>query len=246
MAYVELLTPRHSGKELTTLVWRAYRQCHSHSAAFLLSPPEYPADMTDFILACMRRGHLSPLEHAQLTFCIEDITRVASHQLVRHRIASYSQQSLRHTRTAYNPMLYPASVRNWLNQNPHSVADLCRAFEIYDAMIGAGVPVEDARCILPMGVASSMVVTMNLRSLLHFFNERLCASTQDELRDIAGQMARLTLVVFPWLDAFIGPKCLRTDHCLDTDTPDTPVCEEHYLWRDAPETCPEAEDSARA
>lgn len=247
MAFVHLLTrySKSMSRYQTALIYSAYKQCvTSASVAFMFEnfdPTEELDDkVTTLIRNCIRRGHLSPLEHVQLTFSIEDISRVASHQLVRHRIASYSQQSQRYTEMemtvcGLGNMHLPPSVWDWYEKHQDEVRNLELALKSYDKMLRDGVPSEDARYILPEGTTSNMVVTMNLRSLLHFFHERLCVSAQDEIRDIAGQMAKLTIEMFPWLSEFIGPKCLDSDHCLNSPEPDAPLCEEHYRWRDEDE-----------
>ena len=246
-AYVALLTDRASQWRTTNLIYTAYKQCVStdsaeyiHESCFYRPTEAETEKRENLIKACIRRGHLSPLEHVQLTFSIEGISRVASHQLVRHRIASYSQQSQRYTEMemtvwGLGNMYLPSSVWDWYEKHQDAVRNLELALEAYDQMLRDGVPSEDARYILPEGTTSNIVVTMNLRSLLHFFHERLCASAQDEIRDIAGQMAKLTIEMFPWLSEFIGPKCLDSDHCLNSVAPDTPLCEEHYRWRDEDE-----------
>lgn len=226
----------------TALIYAAYRQCMlSENVVYMFEHFDPSKDLDDKVTAlicnCIRRGHLSPLEHVQLTFAIEDISRVASHQLVRHRIASYSQQSQRYTESAWGlgNVHLPPKVWDWYDKHQEAAKNLELALAAYDQMIQDGVPSEDARYILPEGTTSNIVVTMNLRSLLHFFNERLCSSAQEEIRDIAGQMAELTTEIFPWLSEFIGPKCIGSDHCLNSAEPDAPLCEEHYRWRDEDE-----------
>lgn len=244
MAFVHLLTrySKSMSRYQTALIYVAYKQCVTPASVAPMFGHFDPAKdldnkVTALICNCIRRGHLSPLEHVQLTFNIEDISRVASHQLVRHRIASYSQQSQRYTEMEMSAwglgnVHLPPKVWDWYDKHQEAAKNLELALAAYDQMIRDGVPSEDARYILPEGTTSNIVVTMNLRSLLHFFNERLCSSAQEEIRDIAGQMAELTTEMFPWLSEFIGPKCIGSDHCLNSAEPDAPLCEEHYRWRD--------------
>lgn len=135
------------------------------------SDPEYQKKMLKMLL---ENGHESPLEHANFTFFIGGITRTTSHQLVRHRIASYSQRSQRYTTMRPEEFSIPESIK----QNPHAQAlfeqHLKDTFDLYNAYIEDGIPKEDAREILPNATQTSMVMTMNLRELRHFMELRMC------------------------------------------------------------------------
>ena len=130
-------------------------------------------------------GHLSVLEHAVFSFGIEGISRAASHQLVRHRVASYSQQSQR----------YVAAGADFEHVVPPAIAarpDLSRTFaramrdagKRYRELLAAGVPAEDARFVLPNAAATRIIVTMNARELRHFFTLRCCLRAQWEIRGL--------------------------------------------------------------
>ena len=250
--HVSLLTTLDPQYE-TTKIWAAYRQCYSqYSATQLVHANAFTEDTEwmngkagKFIRECLDKGHESPLEHVQLTFCISGISRVATHQLVRHRIASYSQQSQRYVRSkmnlnelygdldgGYAPwrtlLMLPENVTDWLIEKGELLSVL-KMYELYSLMLEDGIKAENARHILPEGSRSKIVVSMNLRSLLNFFHTRLCESAQEEIREVAKKMADHVLREFPWLKGYVGPKCVREDHCLDGRGF---VCEEHYVWRD--------------
>ena len=135
-------------------------------------------------------GHFSPFEHAHFTFSIEGISRVCSHQLVRHRIANYSQKSQRYNRETSTEMVIPKSLENI------GAKKMIKSWEqdiisLYNTLVATGVPEEDARYILPQGIETNLIMTMNIRSLFNFFYLRLCKSSQWEIRELAEKMLEL-------------------------------------------------------
>ena len=154
-------------------------------------------------------GHFSVLEHASFSFGIEGISRACSHQLVRHRIASYSQQSQRYVAVQER---FPAVVPPTIAENPQ----LAERFEqflndchlIYAELMAAGIPAEDARFVLPNAAETKLVMTMNARELRHFFALRCCRRAQWEIRAMATAMLRVCKPVAPLLFAGAGPGCL--------------------------------------
>jgi thymidylate synthase (FAD) len=150
-----------------------------------------------FLKARIREGHESLIEHASMTFEISEVSRACTHQLVRHRIASYSQESQR-----YVEMSAPEFVV------PPAVAASPQAMEVWDEFTGQvadayrrlrelGVRKEDARFVLPNATATRIVVTMNLRSLRHFFEVRCDKAAQWEIRELAQEMLRQAYAVVP-------------------------------------------------
>jgi thymidylate synthase (FAD) len=151
----------------------AARLCYSSSSIdrLLEQGPEERATLLAKILSL---GHLSVLEHVAFTFGIEGISRACSHQLVRHRIASFSQQSQRYVshKTQFAAVV-PASVsaRPELLERFNGFLD--QAHQLYRELLDAGVPAEDARFVLPNAAETKLVMTMNARELLHFL---ICAA----------------------------------------------------------------------
>ncbi|OSS43044.1 Thymidylate synthase thyX [Desulfurella amilsii] len=155
----------------------------------------------------IKAGHLSILEHASFTFLIKGISRVASHQLVRHRIASFTQQSHRYTKAS--GFFTPENIQ----QNPKAKKtfdELIKKAQLaYEELIKLGLPKEDARYALPCAIVSDIIVTMNARELLHFFTLRTCQKAQKEIRDIAIEMLKLCKQTAPLIFKNAGPFCVR-------------------------------------
>jgi thymidylate synthase (FAD) len=150
-----------------------------------------------FIQGRIRKGHESIIEHASFTFEISGISRACSHQLVRHRIASYSQESQRYVDLSDPELVVPPSV-----------AQSSEAMRIWDDLTGRmkrayqdlralGIRKEDARFLLPNATATKIVVTMNLRELRHFFKVRCDRAAQWEIRALAKEMLKLAYQVAP-------------------------------------------------
>ncbi len=158
----------------------------------------------------MTSGHFSALEHASYTFAIDGVSRALTHQLVRHRLASYNQQSQRYVSYAEEPcFIVPPSVaadRAALERFEQATR---AAFEAYRALVDAGVPAEDARYLLPNAMETKIVVTMNVRELLHFFELRCCKRAQWEIRDLALAMLALAEPTAPYLFMDAGASCRR-------------------------------------
>ena len=158
----------------------------------------------------MASGHFSTLEHASYTFAVEGVSRALTHQLVRHRLASYNQQSQRYVKFKEEPpIVRPASV----DTNPEAAQAFDEAIEAcwqaYDKLVQAGVPAEDARYILPNACETKIVVTMNIRELMHFFSNRCCNRAQWEIRELARKMLELVRPTAPFIFRTAGPGCMR-------------------------------------
>jgi thymidylate synthase (FAD) len=158
-------------------------------------------------------GHHSVLEHASFTFAIDGISRTASHQLVRHRMASYSQQSQRYV-TFQNPdYIIPPSIKanKALEEAYHqAVMDI---FQAYRHMVEAGIPAEDARFLLPNASATRLVMTMNFRELMHACSIRLCTNAQWEIRELFRLAREEVHTVAPFLAGHLLIKCETMGYC---------------------------------
>jgi thymidylate synthase (FAD) len=158
----------------------------------------------------MKLGHFSVLEHASFTFGVEGISRAASHQLVRHRIASYSQQSQRYVKAKEEfEYVLPGSIAARDDLKRKFARQMSSAGRLYEEFVAAGVPAEDARFLLPNAAATKIVVTMNARALRHFFTLRCCLRAQWEIRAVAEEMLGLARRAAPLLFADAGPGCIR-------------------------------------
>lgn len=188
----------------------AARLCYASVGIDELREKLSASDVTAFLDKIMSLGHQSVLEHASFTFGIEGISRAASHQLVRHRIASYSQQSQRYVtfRGDGFPRVVPGSVSATENRRQVFETAMQACAEAYRALVDDGVPAEDARFVLPNAAETKIIVTMNARELIHFFCLRCCERAQWEIRALAVEMLRLVKGVAPTIFRDAGPGCL--------------------------------------
>ncbi len=161
-------------------------------------------------------GHCSVIEHASFTFSIEGVSRAMTHQLVRHRIASYTQQSQRYVAydTLENYVIPPKIASNPEAKKTYDET-LKRISETYESLLRLGIPKEDARFILPNAAKTNIIVTMNARELRHFFNLRCCARAQWEMRESANEMLRQVRKVAPALFENAGPSCVELGFCTE-------------------------------
>ncbi|MBM3292142.1 FAD-dependent thymidylate synthase [Candidatus Bathyarchaeota archaeon] len=153
------------------------------------------------------------LSHCSFTFSIEGISRACSHQLVRHRIASFSQQSQRYIQVKkldQNVVIPPKITEKAEREFRSSIEDTRNA---YDKLITAGVEREDARFILPNATETSLLMTMDGKSLEHFFGLRLCSRAQWEIRSMAEEMLTQVKAVEPELYKGVGPYCIQLGRC---------------------------------
>ncbi len=168
-------------------------------------------DQAERVLATiMKSGHHSALEHASYTYAIDGVSRALTHQLVRHRIASFNQQSQRYVTHDGEPeVVTPGTVAADPQLKAVFDAAIDGAYSTYAQLIDAGVPAEDARYILPNACASKIVVTMNIRELLHFFELRCCRRAQWEIQDLANRMLELAEPTAPFIFMDAGAACRR-------------------------------------
>ncbi|MDR1377577.1 MAG: FAD-dependent thymidylate synthase [Synergistaceae bacterium] len=194
------------------LVVAAARICYNDiSAGNLLKRKEESSEESSserLLKELWRGGHHSPFEHVSFTFGVDGLSRVTSHQLVRHRVASYSQQSQRYVHMDRPEVVMPPSVAS----DPESCAlfegQVEAAHEVYKALMERGVPAEDARFILPHGWETRLVLTMNARELHHFFNLRLCRRAQWEIRELSRLMLSQCRKAAPLVFSLAGPSCV--------------------------------------
>jgi len=193
--------------ELTVAL--AARLCYSQVDIEALKERLSGADINNFLDKIMSLGHQSVLEHASFTFGVEGISRVTSHQLVRHRVASYSQQSQRYVSHKERfAVVTPPSIAGNPEHAALFEAQVAALHAAYASLIEAGIPAEDARYLLPNATETKILVTMNARELLHFFAVRCCERAQWEIRAMAVEMLRLVRPVAPTIFRSAGPGCL--------------------------------------
>ena len=151
--------------------------------------------------------HESVLEHAVFTFRVEGLSRAALAQLTRHRLASFDVQSQRFVRIYGMDLVMPESIR----ESPFYVEAgslLEDVMNLYQRMVDAGIPAEDARYVTPQAVPTTLIMTMNARELRHFFSLRCCNRAQWEIRQMADEMLRLCKKTAPEIFREAGPGCV--------------------------------------
>lgn len=158
-------------------------------------------DPGKFIQARIAEGHDSILEHSSVTYEVRGISRACSHQLVRHRIASYSQESQRYVDMTDPEFVVPPAIAENGEAMATWIVHMRRVATVYEYFRGIGIHKEDARFVLPNATATTIVVTMNFRALRHFFETRISAAAQWEIRHLALEML---WNVFPYAPNVFG------------------------------------------
>lgn len=191
------------------------RQCYSAIGATELKEKTNQEIRDRLIDQVVGSGHTSTVEHASFTFAIEGISRACSHQLVRHRMASYSQQSQRYVDLSKSELEYimPPSIMGDKSKEKKYKEVMNLLEKKYKELIESGVKPEDARYILPNACQTKIVVTMNARSLLNFFQERTCQRAQWEIRIMANKMLQEVKKIAPKIFENAGPTCRSIGIC---------------------------------
>lgn len=197
----------------------AIRQCYAAIGAADLKKKTTVETRERLIRQVLGSGHTSTIEHASFTFAIEGISRACSHQLVRHRIASYSHQSQRYVSELKGGMQYivPPEIKKNKEWYREYKKLMDKVETEYKNLIDKGIKPEDARFLLPNACETKIVVTMNARALHNFFRERLCSRAQWEIRAMAEEMLRLVRRVAPIIFAKAGASCETERICWEGD-----------------------------
>jgi thymidylate synthase (FAD) len=188
----------------------AARLCYAPVGAAALMEGMSEESVRKVLRTIMNSGHFSALEHVSYTFAVDGVSRAMTHQLVRHRLASYNQQSQRYVAYEAEPcFIVPPSVADDPGVRERFDAAAAAAFAAYRELVDAGVPAEDARYLLPNAMETKIVITMNVRELLHFFELRCCKRAQWEIRDLALEMLALSGPTAPYIFMDAGASCRR-------------------------------------
>ncbi|MEL7641268.1 MAG: FAD-dependent thymidylate synthase [Solidesulfovibrio sp.] len=208
-----------------SLIYAAFRQCyHPGDVADLwprlLAGEVAPQKQADFVGRILASGHESPIEHVSFSFAVAGVSRALTHQLVRHRLASYSQQSQRYVDAAGFDYVLPPAIAAIPEAKARFEAAMGQAGAAYAELQeiltrhGRGAKAnEDARFVLPNACETKIVVTMNCRSLLHFFELRCCLRAQWEIRALALAMLGLCRQALPVIFDRAGARCERLGYC---------------------------------
>jgi thymidylate synthase (FAD) len=210
-------------QEPIALIYAACRQCYSPKFAGALFDEKHQnaAKQTEFIRKVVASGHESPLEHVKFTFAIEGVSRALTHQLVRHRVASYSQQSQRYVKETNFDYIIPPSIA----EDEALKKEFSRTMELIQSSynkllerfkdkghVGERAN-QDVRFVLPQAAETKIVVTMNCRELIHFFHQRCCTRAQWEIKRLADSMLLICREKLPEVFEEAAAKCDALGYC---------------------------------
>ena len=205
------------------LIYTACRTCYSE-----LEPQEIfrravdgeieQAKMQKLISGVIESGHGSTIEHVNFTFAVSGVTRTLTHQLVRHRAGTaFDQQSQRYVSFKQRDnYVVPDSIAK--GELPDELAErfqsaIDSSLDLYGQLLQAEVPAEDARFIFPNAMQTNLVMTVNLRQLIHMSGLRLCTMAQWEIRQLFKQIRHEIFRVSPFFGSFLAPKCVPLGYC---------------------------------
>jgi thymidylate synthase (FAD) len=216
-ARLKVILLKHTPDPEETIAMAA-KLCYSPSHIEALKVKTATKDQRKFVEKLMEMGHMSPIEHASFTFAVEGISRACSHQLVRHRLASYSQQSQRYVSEESGfDYVVPPSIKTDRELARYFEKFMGKAQEAYNHVarrlnekgLQGEEANQDARFILPNACETKIIITMNARELLHFFRQRCCNRAQWEIRAMAIEMLKLVKRIAPTIFCQAGPDCLK-------------------------------------
>ena len=209
---MEVKLLRHTVDPDRTVAMSA-RLCYSSIGATQLEEKMTDEQVEKLVTHLAEMGHFSPMEHVTFTFAIEGVSRALSHQLVRHRIASYSQQSQRYVKEHNFETILPPSIAVRPEAKAKFENLMVEIQNTYNEFVEMGVLAEDARYILPNATETKIVCTFNARSLMNFFKLRCCMRAQWEIRQLANKMLAECKKVAPIIFANAGPTCISEGVC---------------------------------
>ena len=206
-----------------SLIYVACRQCYSEKFAgdVFLDATLDLKKQEEFVKSIVASGHQSPLEHVKFTFAIEGVSRALTHQLVRHRIASFSQQSQRYVKEKDFDFIIPPSIEKnsqAKNEFEKLMTTIQQSYTKLLELLGQDnisgeTANQDVRFVLPQAAETKIVVTMNCRELLHFFQHRCCSRAQWEIRQLANKMLEICCKELPAVFSEAGAKCETLKYC---------------------------------
>ncbi|MDD3236632.1 MAG: FAD-dependent thymidylate synthase [Candidatus Gastranaerophilales bacterium] len=209
-------------QDMLRTVYTACRTCYSADSPINIYECDNAHD-EEKILKLIKRvissGHFSTIEHVQVSFALNNISRVCTHQLVRHRHMSFSQKSQRYVKEKGQfDYIIPPTIEKNEEMTAKYNALMKQISQCYLEMTEAGIPAEDARFVLPNSTVTSMVASLNLRELIHLANIRLCSRAQAEIRILVKKMCDELTKEEPWLKEYLVPKCERLGYCDEDKT----------------------------
>lgn len=209
---MEVKLLRHTPEPEKTVAMSA-RLCYSPIGAAQLEEKMTDEQAAKLVRKLVSMGHFSTLEHVTFTFAIEGVSRVLTHQLVRHRIASYSQQSQRYVKEHNFETITPPAIAARPEVKEKFDKLMQEIQDLYNEFTDMGILAEDARYVLPNAAETKIVCTFNVRSLMNFFSLRCCTRAQWEIRQLAEKMLAECKKVAPVLFENAGPTCVSEGVC---------------------------------
>ncbi len=219
-------------QEPEKLVAAAAKLCYSQLGADEIMDDLSEENISKFLNMLMDLGHQSPIEHCSFSFAVEGVSRTLTHQLVRHRIASYSQRSQRYVTEGQFQYIIPPAINDNEKARKLYIETMENDQKAYDEIanilksqyiedyIKEGISekkansaaekraIEDARYVLPNACETKIMITMNARTLIHFFNVRCCTRAQWEIREMAELMLQEVRIAAPSIFKNAGPSCV--------------------------------------
>jgi len=211
------------------LIATSAKLCYSPTDIKTLMDDLTEEKTTKFVNMLLKLGHSSPFEHASFTFAIEGVSRVFETQNVRHRHSSFSIQSGRYVNRDNPEFIYPKAIldnEKALEIYEHHIQDSTTRYNEIVAIlkkeyIDKGMTssnaekkaIENARYLTPQSISTRIIMTKNVRDLWHFFNERCCTRSQDEMQKVANLMLQECKKVSPLLFKNAGAKCVTLGCC---------------------------------
>lgn len=232
-----------------SIVASAAKLCYSKSGVEEINKNLTEEKTQAFLKKLTDMGHFSPVEHTSFTFAVEGISRTCSHQIVRHRLASYSQQSQRYVNLEQFEYIVPPQIEQNEQAKKIYIEHMENSQKAYNEitkklyeknlqeLLNNGIDekiaknqaekksIEDARYVFPNATETKMVITMNARSLHNFFDLRTCERAQWEIRELAYKMLEEVKKVSPLLFKNAGPACVKgvcKEGALSCKRPDIP------------------------
>ena len=194
------------------LIAGAARLCYRDISAVEVMK-EIHKDVDSLLGRVISSGHHSVLEHVTFSFALDEVSRVLTHQLVRHRVGiAYSQQSQRYTHLDATGFVVPKSIEISPLKFKARIA-MHESLALYEELVTAGVPKEDARYVLPQAIQTRMVMTVNARQLIHMYAINACFRSQWEFRDSMNALRREVKTVSPRLAKEMKIKCIAMGYC---------------------------------
>ncbi len=196
-------------------IYTACRTCYSAQSPVEMYENDVDEEkMLKLIKNVIASGHHSTIEHIQVSFAISNVSRACTHQLVRHRLMSFSQKSQRYVQeNGQFDYIIPPTIDKNPQLREKFTSFMGEISDKYQEFVNAGIPAEDARFVLPNAASSSLVASLNLREMIHIANLRLCTRAQYEIRCMVKDMCNELVSKEPWLKEYLVPKCEALGFC---------------------------------